>query len=70
MIEQAILCHSECWTLWSLDEKLISILSIAGHHIILMDQNEEQGVVYSLGVILDRIRISEEVANFVGVCHS
>ena len=53
-----------------MDDKLISILSIVGHPILLLDQAEVQGVGYSLGVIADRIVISGEVANFVGVFHS
>ena len=38
--------------------------------MILLDQDEGQDVGYSLGVIPDRVGISGEVANFVGVCHS
>ena len=35
-----------------------------------MDKAEGKDVSYSLGVIPDRIVISGEVTNFVGVCHS
>ena len=70
MIEQKILGHLECWTLWDVYDKLISILDVVGHQMIILDQTEGQDVRYYLGVILHRIGISGEVTNFVGVCHS
>ena len=70
MVKQAILGHIKCWSMWAVDEKLISVLAVVGHKVIFLDQAEGQDVSYSLGVILDRIGISVEVANFVGVCHS
>ena len=53
-----------------MDEKLISISDVVGHRVIFMDQAKVQDVSYSLGVIPYRIRISREVTNFIGVCHS
>ena len=70
MVKHNSLGHLKCWSLWSVDEKLISVLDVVGHNIILRGQSEVQDVSYSLGVIPDRIVISGEVANFVGVCHS
>ena len=49
--------------------KIISISAVVGHKVVFIDQAEDQNVGYSLGVIPDRIGISGEVANFVGVCH-
>ena len=70
MIKQTSLGHLKCWPLWAVDEKLISILAVVGHKVIFLDQAKGQDVSYSLGVILERIGISEEVTYFVGVCHS
>ena len=70
MIKQTSLGHLKCWTLWAVDEKLISILAVVGHKVIFLDQAKGQDVSYSLGVIPERIGISEEVTYFVGVCHS
>ena len=70
MVKQTSLGHLKCWTLWAVDEKLISILAVVGHKVIFLDQAKGQDVSYSLGVILERIGISEEVTYFVGVCHS
>ena len=38
--------------------------------MILLDQYKVQDVGYYLGVTPNRIGISREVTNFVGVCHS
>ena len=38
MIEQTRIGHLECWTLWGVDDKLISILDIVGHQLILLEQ--------------------------------
>ena len=70
MVKQTSLGHLKCWPLWAVDEKLISISAVVGHMVIFLDQDKEQDVRYSLGVIPYRIRISREVTNFVGVCHS
>ena len=53
-----------------MDDKLISISAVVGHKVIFLDQANGQDVIYSLGVITYRIRISGEVTNFVGVYHS
>ena len=70
MIEKTSLGHLECWPLWAVNDKLIFISAVIGHRVIFMDQAKEQDVCYSLGVIPHRIRISREIANLVGVCHS
>ena len=70
MVKQASLGHLKCWMMWAVDEKLISILDVLGHKVIFLDQAEVQDVSYYLGVIPERIGISGEVTNFVGVCHS
>ena len=67
ILKQTILGHLKCWPLWAVDNKIISILAVVGHEVIFMDQSEGQDVVYSLGVIPDRIRISREVIDFL-VC--
>ena len=53
-----------------MDDNLISISGVVGHRMIFMYQAKKQDVSYSLGVILDRIGISGDFANFVGVCCS
>ena len=70
MIEKISLGNLECCPLWDVGDKIIYILDILGHHVILLDQYEGQDVGYYLGVTSNRIGISEEVTNFVGVCHS
>ena len=70
MIEKTSLGHIECWPLWAVNDKLISISDVVGHRVIFPDQAKGQYGLYSLWVIPYRIRISWEVTNFVGVCHS
>ena len=70
MVKQTSLGHLKSWPLWSVDDKIISILSVVGHRVIFLDQVKGQDVSYPLGVIPYRIRISGEVTNFAGVCHS
>ena len=70
MIEKTSLGHLECWPLWDVNEKLISISAVIGHRVIFLDQAKGQDICYCLGVIPYRIRISREITNFVGVCHS
>ena len=70
MLEHTILGHLECWPMWAVDDKIISILSVVGHKVVFLDQYEGQDVIYSLGVMPYRIGISGEVTNFVGVCRS
>ena len=70
MVKNAILGHLKYWPLWTVDDKLISILAVVGHRVILLDQAKGQAVKYSLGVIPYRIIISGEVTNFIGMCHS
>ena len=53
-----------------MNDKLISILAVIGHRMIFLDQAKGQDVCYYLGVILHMIRISQEITNLVGVCHS
>ena len=53
-----------------MDDKLISISDVVVHRVIFLDQAKVQDVIYSLGVIPNRIRISGEVTNFFGFCHS
>ena len=64
------LCKSSRPTLWAVDDKLISMSAVVVHWVIFLDQAKWQDVRYTLGAIPYRIRISREVANFVGVCHS
>ena len=70
MIENTSLSHLECWPLWAVNEKLISISAVIGHRVIFLDQAKGQDVCYSLWVIPHRIIISREIANLVGLCHS
>ena len=70
MVKQASLDNLKCWPLWDVDKKIISIFSVVGHKMIFLEQSEVQDVRYSIGVIPDRIGISGEVTNFVGVCHT
>ena len=70
MVKHTRLGHPKYWQLWSVDEKLIIILAVVGHKMIILDQAKIQDVGYSLGVILHRIVISEDVTNFVRMCHS
>ena len=56
--------------MWSVDEKLVSISAVVGHRVIFLDQAKVRYVRYSLGVIPYRIRISQEITNIFGVCHS
>ena len=70
MVKQASLGHLRCWPRWDVDGKLIYIWDVVVHKVIFMDQAKGQDVRYSLGIIPYRIRISREVTNFVGVCHS
>ena len=67
MIKQTILGHLKCCPLWDVDDKLISISAVVDHRVIFLDQAKGKDVRYSLVVIPYRIRISQEVANFV-VC--
>ena len=53
-----------------MNDRLISISAVIGHRVIFLDQAKGQDVCCSLGVIPHRIRISREIANIVGVCHS
>ena len=70
MIRKTSLGHLEYWTLWAVNDKLIPISAVIGHRVIFLDQAKGQDVCYSLGVITHRIRISWEITNIVGVCHS
>ena len=70
MLKQTSLGHLKCWPMWDVDEKLISISDVVGHRVIFLEQAKGQDVCYSLGVIKYMIRISREITNFVGVCHS
>ena len=70
MIENTSLGHLDFWPLWDVNDKLISVSAVIGHRVIFLDQAKWQDVWYSLGVIPHRIRISREITNFVGACHS
>ena len=70
MVKQTSLGHLKYLPLWAVDDKLISISAVIGHRVIFLDQAKGQDVCYSLGVIPHRIRISQEITNLVGVCHS
>ena len=70
MVKLTRIGHLKCWPLWSVDDKLISILAVVGHRVIFLDHAKGKDVSYSLGVIPYRIRITGEVTHFVGVCHS
>ena len=51
MVKHTSLGHIKCWPLWSVNEKLIYILAVAGHMVIVLDQSKGQDVSYSLGSI-------------------
>ena len=51
MVKQTSFGNLKFWTLWDVDEKLISILNVVGHRLIFLDQAKGQDVSYSLGVI-------------------
>ena len=70
MVKKTRLGHPKCWLLLDVDDKIIQILAVVGHKDIFMDKAEGQDVSYPLGFIPDKIGISGEVTNFVGVCHS
>ena len=70
MVKQNILGHLKYWPLWAVDETLISISDVIGHRVIFLEQAKGQDVCYSLGVIPHMIRISREITNIFGVCHS
>ena len=70
MIKQTSLGHLECWPMWAVNDKLIFVSTVIGHRVIFLYQTKVQYVCYSLGVIPHRIRISREITNIVGVCHS
>ena len=70
MVKQTSLGHLKCWPLWDMDDKLISIWAVVGHRVVFLYEAKIQYVIYPLGVIPYRNRISGEVTNFVGVCHS
>ena len=70
MVKQTSLGHLKCWPLWDMDDKLISISTAVGDRMIFLDQAKGQDVSYFLGFIPYRIRISRDITNFVGVCHS
>ena len=63
MLKQTSLGNLKCWTLWAVDDKLVSISAVIGHRVIFLYQSKGQDVCYSLGVIPHRIRISREIAN-------
>ena len=70
MVKNTSIGHLKCLLLWAVDHKLISISAVVGHRVIFLDQAKGQDVRYSLGFIPYRIRISQEITNLVGVCHS
>ena len=70
MIGKTSLGHLERWPLWAVNDKIISISAVIGHRVIFLDQAKGQDVCYSFVVIPHRIRISREITNVVGVCHS
>ena len=69
MLKQASLSHIKFFSLWAGYDKIISILAILGPKVVFLDQDEVQYVRYSLEVIPDRIVISGEVHNFIGLCN-
>ena len=70
MVKQTSLVNLKCCLIWAVDDKLIYISAVVGHKVVFLDQANEQGVLYSLGVIPYSIIISQEITNLVGVCHS
>ena len=58
MVKQTILGHLKCWPLWVVDDKLIFTSAVVSHRVIFLDQAMGEDVIYSLGVIPYRIRIS------------
>ena len=64
MVKQTSLDNLKCWTMWYMDDKLISVLDFVGHKVIFLDQSKRQDVSYSFGVIPDRVGISAEVIIF------
>ena len=70
MVKHTSLGNLKCWPLWAVYEKLIFILAVVGHRVIFLDQAKGHDVSNSLEFIPERIKISGEVTNFVGMCHS
>ena len=70
MVKYISLGHLKCWPLWAVDDKIISVSAVIDYRVIFLDQAKEHYVCYSLGVIPHRIRISQDITNLVGVCHS
>ena len=70
MVKQTSLGHLKYLPLWAVDDKLISISAVIGHRVIFLNKDKGEGVRHYLGVIPHRIRISQEITNLVGVCHS
>ena len=70
MVKHTSVGNPKCWPLWSVDDKLISVLAVVVHKVSFLYQAEGKDVIYSIVVIPVRIGISREVTNFVGVCHS
>ena len=70
MVKHTSLIHLKIWPLCDVDDKLSSILAVVVNRVIFLDQVTGHDVNYSLGVIPYRIRISGEVTNCFGVCHS
>ena len=44
MIEKTSLGNIECWPLWAVNDKLISISAVIGHRVIFLDQAKGQDV--------------------------
>ena len=69
VVEETSLGHIECWTLWSMNDKFINILTVVGHYMVFLHQYKWQNVGYPLWVIPDRVEVSREVTNLVAVSY-
>ena len=69
-VEENRLGHIKCCLLWAMNNKLIPIFTVISHFMAFMYKSEWQDVVYPLWVIPNRIWVSREVTNIVGVIYS
>ena len=44
MIEKTSLVHLECWPLWAVNNKLVSVSAVIGHRVIFLDQAKGKDV--------------------------
>ena len=44
MVKHTSLGHLKCWSLWAVDDKLISISAVVGHRVIFLELAKGQDV--------------------------